>query len=1336
MQNKPSEERLAKGAYNWLRVSPLLTIVTLYLVARLGIGDAICYNRLSLCGEYDFFNPTAIYIDVGLGVLVSGCWHLLLLQYVNNKDSEFVRRHGQQALTQAGIRTAIAFLGVAIDYLLGASGVLACITILILFVLWLIQTNTGMGLIKKELEADTSISHDSTPQHIGTIEKPRIYLTDENRDETLTQILENLKSDDDVAALKAISKVEAVQESNEEILKQLEALADEHDNMDVRMDARVIFNSLKQTNKVITTEVNMAENETRKPEEILNEILANLKSKEHEKILKAFAHLKTINYSSEAIRRQIEKISLSSDNSQVREEAREVLNLASHRAVQKSITSLDRGIRFTILNEIKKWMNDGLISKENADVIQSRYDFDFVQTPQATPRLDKLDASQPAPVQQKISQPEKVAVPQKPAEPAKPAPTLLQTLTSEGSVKVYLYLGAFFVIAAASIFAAIVPILRLPILLIGTVLFGGLAIAIKARLPQPSFALFIVFSFLLPITANSLEQTLQESVRYESFVTSMYWAVILLMLSGVWAFGTKLYDSKLFSITSYGAFVLALINIAAIFETEPEIDTFFVGIGALGGLAGTWLIKKWKDEKFALPVFISSQLVQLIVLFVSLSIFSFKIFDPANLTLWYLVPCFVWLLASVYYVVSDKLYPFVLFAWATAASLIPIPFFLAATFDLENVSSTILLLLWGIFLASANEVFNRIESLRKYSLPFLLASFPSFMVSIITGFVYDVWLGMFASFVIAMVFTVLHIIRTRWWLWTLALVNFVIAYFAFFQLEFMQAINIFIGYQILAIGLLFLIPDLFLKKDWSNSPEQRLPLRIFGVLLSLISILVVLTKNESSYATISFAVLTLFTFAYALAYQKFWLAYVPAIFLPVTVLYAVDYLNLNNAWLPIFTALTFLYFIFGIAIYKLQNWSYVLRNTALGLGVLISFSALIEADKFNGWYVLVIALLFIAEMILRKNGFFEIGAPIFFSMAVFLIMQDFQIEQISIHFIVHSVVWISADILAQLFYKHPRPLSILIRAIAGFISLLAYGFLFTESDSTATFGFLTYTLLWLTVNLVYRQPNLFYAVTLTLPLFVTFLFRNFGFTKWIHPVVMIAFVYYAIGFVLRSLNRLKGWDSTLLYSGLGLGVFVSLASPILGGLDASIPVAVAATLWAVEAFSKKNAWLALPSNVLYVMSYFILLNELDVQEVQFFSIGAALMGLIQHYLLTRSGSKGGAFVMGMLSQFVLLGTTYFEMIGKNQFAYFLLLFLQSLAVLIYGLVIRSRSLTFFPIGFVVLGVFTVAYSALREIGAIFLIGCTGIVLLGLGILAVLLRERIAKLGEKLSDWQA
>jgi hypothetical protein len=291
-------------------------------------------------------------------------------------------------------------------------------------------------------------------------------------------------------------------------------------------------------------------------------------------------------------------------------------------------------------------------------------------------------------------------------------------------------------------------------------------------------------------------------------------------------------------------------------------------------------------------------------------------------------------------------------------------------------------------------------------------------------------------------------------------------------------------------------------------------------------------------------------------------------------------------------------------------------------------------------------------------------------------------------------------------------------------------------------GFGIYTLLFLTVSLLYRQPNLFYTFTLTLPLFVTFVFRIFDITKWIHPVIAIAVMYYVVGFVMRTMRneRTKGWDLTLLYSGLGLGVIVSIAAPILGGLDAALPVAIAATLWAVEALAKRNAWLAFPANGLYLLSYFIILGGLNVDEPQFYSIGAALLGLIQHYLLTRAGSRSGAFLMGMLSQFVLLGTTFVQMVTvvevSSMFLYFVILFFQSLAVLAYGIIIRSRSLTLFPIGFVVLGVMTISFLATGGLGTLFVVGCTGILLLGLGIIAVLMRERITKLSERLSSWEA
>ena len=1084
----------------------------------------------------------------------------------------------------------------------------------------------------------------------------------------------------------------------------------------------------------------MTENEARDPKDILNKIYINLQSDGDVTILQAISALGKNNFSSEAVRNQLEIISMQSDNEDIRRDALAALSLPPQRHVRSRISRMNRGNRYVLLEEINNWEKEGLLKNHQAEVIRRRYDFDF--TAQTTPKLATVQAADSQPeanasaegTQADIPRPGSVPVAQR--EPEGPRPSLLQTLISEASIKIYLYLGAFFVIASAAILGVVIPELRLPILIVATLIFGGLAVAIKKRLPQPSFALFIVFSFLLPITANTIQETLFQTSTLSA--SAGYWVIVYFVMAIIWSGSTWFYESRLFSVTAFISLALALFRLGDVFDTQAEFYTSATGLAGIAGLAGTWLLKKWKDANFGLPLFLTTQLLQAVILIASISIFGVNAFDPSNSAsaLWQLATFFTWAFACAFYIFSNSVFPFVLFPWLAAGMLIPMPWFIAAAFDVESLGSTIILFIWGAILSIASEMTERVELTRKYSLPVLLASIPTLALALITGFAYSTALGMIAALGVTVIYTGLHILRVRWWLWTIALLNFIIAFFTFFNLELMQKLNVFFGYQTLALSILFLLPDLFLKKDLTADKEWRWPPRVYGVIFTLYTSLVLLIQNEPSHAAICFGVYALFFAAYTFAQRKSILGYLPAVYLPLTVIYALNYFNVD-AWLPTLTALAVLYFVIGAALRSKEAWSLVLRNSGLALGTILSFSALFLLKESGGWYALVIGLLFMAEMFLSKDGWFEIGAPILFSIGAFLILRDLNFERVIQHVLAYSLVWIVADLLAHLTFTNPRPLKMTVRVIGGLLAIASYGFLFTEGDASfAAFGFGLFTLLFLTVSLLYRQATLFYAFTLTLPLFVTFLFRAFDLTQWIHPVIVIAMVYYATGFFLRSLKRATGWDNTLLYSGLGLGVISSMAAPIIGGLDAAIPVAFAATLWAVEAFAKKNAWLALPANGLYLLGYFIILAELNVDEPQFFSMGAALLGLIEHYLLVRAGSKTGAFVMGMLSQFVLLGTTYLEMVNKNELIYFVVLFFQSLAVLVYGIVIRSRSLTFFPIGFVVLGVVTVVYSALKGVATIFLIGCTGIMLLMLGVFAVLARERISKFSEKISDWKA
>jgi hypothetical protein len=270
---------------------------------------------------------------------------------------------------------------------------------------------------------------------------------------------------------------------------------------------------------------------------------------------------------------------------------------------------------------------------------------------------------------------------------------------------------------------------------------------------------------------------------------------------------------------------------------------------------------------------------------------------------------------------------------------------------------------------------------------------------------------------------------------------------------------------------------------------------------------------------------------------------------------------------------------------------------------------------------------------------------------------------------------------------------------------------------------------------LYSKPMLGYLATASLPLSIFFELQALHQANWLFEIVGIAALYYAAGVALRRGGGASEWSRFFLFSGLGLAVINAISAPLHTGLEAAVPVAVAATLFAIEAFARREVRLGFPANLLYLESYFLILMWLKVDEPQFFSMGAAVLGLLMHYLLTRAGSKTGAFLTGLFSQLVLLSTTFIQLLSTQRLGFFAIIFFQGLVVLAYGIVVRSRSLVIAPIAFIVLSVLAVIYKALRGFGTVVIVGGAGMVLLVLGILAVVMRERITKMGERFSEWQ-
>jgi hypothetical protein len=150
MQNKLSERKLANEALAFLNAWPLFVIPTLfisvYFLERMWIDFYICYrNYFSIC-KYSSG------ISYAGAVFITGFWSLIFLKYVFNKDSAFVRQYGLDALKFTWLCTGIMLGGAGLDFAAKSSGSIIYIAILIVLVLWYVQTKNGSEKIKKEFE--------------------------------------------------------------------------------------------------------------------------------------------------------------------------------------------------------------------------------------------------------------------------------------------------------------------------------------------------------------------------------------------------------------------------------------------------------------------------------------------------------------------------------------------------------------------------------------------------------------------------------------------------------------------------------------------------------------------------------------------------------------------------------------------------------------------------------------------------------------------------------------------------------------------------------------------------------------------------------------------------------------------------------------------------------------------------------------------------------------------------------------------------------------------------------------------------------------------------------
>jgi hypothetical protein len=698
----------------------------------------------------------------------------------------------------------------------------------------------------------------------------------------------------------------------------------------------------------------------------LAELLNDLERSETAIRLEAVQQLGRLEQTELQALRALEKRAAQDENPEVREAALQALAGQPYRLLQQQTNWKSPALRKSILAEIEQWLADGLLPDQIVRLLRQRYDFEV--RPASTAAL---------------------------APPA-PRPSLTQILLSETTIQVALYLGAFFVVAAAFILAALFDVLRLPILGLATVGFLGSALGLKRRLPTASFVLFTVFSFLLPIDAGVLFDLVEISDRF----AQPAWVLISGLLCLVWAGGTWLYRSRFFSLLTLAAGTLAMLLLGRWLDWSPHLDIFLMTLATLAGLGGTILLERWQDKRFRLPLLILAHIQQVGLLAISalgvLAILFDQDFPAAG---WWVVIAGTWLLGAFFYDLSYRLTGFRLFPPLALAALLPAPLLLAGLFSPSLQVVMALAWVWATLLALAGEGLERIkvDGLRVYS-PYLApASIAVYLLAAAGGLADRVAFGMAYLAGTAIVYLGLSLYRPRGWLWLASLVAATSAYFAAFFLPSLENYNFYPGFILLWPALALLSLHLVLRRGLGSQKHWLWPPLLLGSLVGVITLQVLFWSGfeEPGRATICWVIIAGFLGLVSLVERKPIIGYGATTGLALALSSGLVWLD-QPQWLLPLVGLASLFFLGGLGLAlqgRWPDWGDMLRFSGLGLGALVSLGAPAQGGAGGVIGPAIIATYFAIEAFRRRNVWLAFPANGLYLIAYFTLLIELEVSQ-------------------------------------------------------------------------------------------------------------------------------------------------------------------------------------------------------------------------------------------------------------------------------------------------------------------------------------------------------
>ena len=971
------------------------------------------------------------------------------------------------------------------------------------------------------------------------------------------------------------------------------------------------------------------------PEQALERILADLQSEEAADQLAGLRDLERANYSSQAILLRLEVLAIHG-TAAVRMAALDALDSRVSQYVRSQRQKhLNASQRLTILAEAKEWAERGLIEQELAEVLIRRYDLsrkplESAAVPVAETAKPPSAAARDKPAPATPAKPTPAPTP----TPAAPALTLSERLLSQTSINIALYLGAFLVVGAAVILAALVEATRLPILLGATALFGGGAIAAKRRLPQPSFILAMVFSFLLPISAN----VLVDSLHLSSQGRDAYWTAVYLGMALIWCAGTRLYASRLFSLAAFIAWGFGVQRLGQLLPLSDSWNAMGFVVASLGGLLGVHLLQAWKDRKFALPLFLAAQALGAGAMLwtVSDTVNKLSSSGPAAPQVG-LAAALTLTAGAAFYAWSALQYAFPPFSWGAVACLLPVSLLFLRSFDASARTQSLGSWTWGTLFALAAELLRRRTAARDYHWPFSLGSLVLFACAVTGAFLAnlqdDVPLADALSIALgaAAVCTIVTILRPRVFMWFAALAFALIAYFTFFALPLIEPLDVYGGYQLLGSSLLLLLPELFFKSPFTLKDTWRWPPFCLGAVMTAINIagLVFAGEAHAEARAIVMGAYALLFAAYALHMRRPRVGYLATASAALATTYALQRFGLDLK-MSVLTGLALAFFVGGYFVRgeKTQPWGSVLRLSGLALGAVITATGLANADVWAGlrsstlgFDVLVISILFFAEAYVRPGAPIEAGGPLFASLAAYLIMRRFGVTDLPWHLLAFSLIWLGADIVFSRTLKS-RHLEIATRAVGGLLALanlpaLLYDGYQAGHPADAAIVFVVYAVFFAASAWSYRQPLISFAATAALAFAALLTLEHLHRDLWPAVLTGLAVVYFAAGYILRRGHTIA-WGSALRISGLAVGAAVAGAAVILLKENVAPYVLLIGGLYFAETYVRGEGRLEIAGPAFFSAGAFLGLRDLEVTDDPYLLLAISVLWLAADLFYART----------------------------------------------------------------------------------------------------------------------